>query len=265
MKTNITETFQITLHNLKRLLNGKSEAISQKQSSDGYKITVGSDIIWAPGPRRWRMYRKGLNHRLQDVSNRYGLVDIPQGHEDSWAIDVGAFMGEWALHMLRKGYNVLSIEPDPAAAVCARKNISQHYHGPRKWILEQRVALDTNKEVSFYSSAQNADGSIFQSTKHPSHLLTLQATTLDDIISTHPYIQDIAYLKMDAEGAEPEVLDGASNTLTRINTIGIDAGAERQGENTIIPCRERLLRHGFVDITIPPPPHKDIVVMRKKT
>ena len=52
-------------------------------------------------------------------------------------------------------------------------------------------------------------------------------------------------MKMDAEGAEPEVLMGAVKVLASCDGIGIDAEPERMGESTSGECRRVLAEAGF--------------------
>ena len=54
-------------------------------------------------------------------------------------------------------------------------------------------------------------------------------------------------LKIEAEGAEPEILMGIKNNLSKINYIAIDVSAER-GENnsfTITECVNFLSKNNF--------------------
>jgi FkbM family methyltransferase len=63
-----------------------------------------------------------------------------------------------------------------------------------------------------------------------------EATTLTALVDNHD-IKAIDYLKLDAEGAEPEVLDGLNPT--RVRKAAIDVGPERNGNDT----RSDVLRY----------------------
>ena len=60
------------------------------------------------------------------------------------------------------------------------------------------------------------------------------------------YIQ-IKLFKIDAEGFEPEVIEGSLNTLPKINYIAVDYGYERgKNENsTIVQVNEILYSQNF--------------------
>ena len=66
---------------------------------------------------------------------------------------------------------------------------------------------------------------------------------LDDV--TLP--KNIKLLKVEAEGFEPEVIEGAEETLIRTEYICVDFGSERgiEQENTVIEVNNILLKNNF--------------------
>jgi FkbM family methyltransferase len=216
-----------------------------KQVGDVFEVHVEGHVLLAPGIRRWRMYRRGIEARLEAVARRYGLHDVSPRSEGDWVVDIGGYMGEWSLYMLRKGFNVLAIEPDPNAARCLKENLTRYAPKGRIWLHDPRVAFNERKTVTFYSEPGNADGSVFPSVKHKSTPILLETERLDAIVADRIGDQPIRVFKMDAEGAEPEVLMGAPKVLTTCQRVGIDAGAERMGEATVDDCRRILLEAGF--------------------
>jgi len=243
---NVHEYIQCALNWLRSLLPGSGrKPVSFCSKGDLYEIHVEGKTIHAPGIRRWRTYRNGIDARLLSVVRRYGLDKLtPQG-EDEWVVDVGGYMGECSLYLLRKGFNVLVIEPDPNAALCLKENLTRFAPEGRTWLHDPRVALNERKEVTFYSEPSNADGSVFQSPNQKSRPITLQAEKLDDIVKDRIGDKRVRAMKMDAEGAEPEVLMGAVNIVANCDRIGIDAGPERMGESTAAECRRVLAAAGF--------------------
>jgi hypothetical protein len=125
-----------------------------------------------------------------------------------------------------------------------KENLIRFAPAGRTWLHDARVALDERKEVTFYSEPSNADGSVFQSS-NKSKPLTLQAEKLDDIVKDRIGDKRVRAMKMDAEGAEPEVLMGAVNVVASCERVGIDAGPERMGESTSEECRRVLAAAGF--------------------
>lgn len=54
-------------------------------------------------------------------------------------------------------------------------------------------------------------------------------------------------MKIEAEGAEPEILEGGVNALAMTDFVTVDCGFERGKEeaSTLAPVANFLLRHGF--------------------
>ena len=260
------ERLQILLHLLRAAFSSTRKPVHVRKVGCMFEIEVGGQTVFAPWIRRWRYYRNGFDARLDAVCRRYGLDDLYPAHADEWVIDVGAYMGEWSLHMLRKGFNVLAIEPDPDVARCLAENLARHAPREKEWLLDTRVCHRYRGHVTYHLESHNADSSIFASIDRPSKAVTLVAARLDDIVAERIGDKSIRALKMDAEGAEPEVLEGAPNLLRRCPRVSIDAGWERQGESTIVECRRVLDDAGFSvlandDLELSP----DIVAGRRHT
>lgn len=242
----VHEYIQCGINWLRSALPGSSrKRVSFCSKGEIYEIRVEGKTIHAPGIRRWRTYRNGVDARLLSVARRYGLDKLAPHGDDEWVIDVGGYMGECSLYLLRKGFNVLVIEPDPNAARCLKENLTRFAPEGRTWLHDPRVALNEQKEVTFYSEPSNADGSVFQSSNQKSKPITLQAEKLDDIVADRIGDKKVRAMKMDAEGAEPEVLMGATKVVASCDRIGIDAGPERMGESTSAECRRVLVAAGF--------------------
>ena len=210
-----------------------------------YEIRVDGQSILAPWIHRWRYYRGGFENRLDGVVLRYGLTDLHPYSKDDWVVDVGAYMGELSVQMLRRGFNVLAIEPDPDAARCLRENLKRHDPRGNEWRIDTRVCCSEQGQVTFHLEPHGADSSMFPSIARPSFPVTLVAACLDDIVEEQIGSSPIRGLKIDAEGAEPEVLRGARKLLERVPRISIDAGYERRGESTVDECQHILYQAGF--------------------
>lgn len=246
IKSHFVEYFQVGMNMIiSRLPFSTRHSVYMKKAGEVFEIHVEELVFHAPGIRRWRKYRYGVDARLASVARRYDLDNIEPKNDGEWVVDVGGYMGEWSLYMLRKGFNVLVIEPDPNAALCLKANLTRHAPIGSNWRHDPRVALNERKTVEFHSEPTNADGSVFPSSKFKSTQISLNADTLDFIVSDCIGDQPVRVIKMDAEGAEPEVLMGATKTLVHCERIGIDAGAERMGESTADDCRRILLEAGL--------------------
>ena len=73
-------------------------------------------------------------------------------------------------------------------------------------------------------------------------MITSKAVRLEKFIDAR-----IKYLKLEAEGAEPEVLDGLGDKLKLAEDVTADLGYKRglNSESTLAPVTNYLLQNGF--------------------
>jgi hypothetical protein len=110
-------------------------------------------------------------------------------------------------------------------------------------VLEQAL-WNVPKRLKFYSAFDTADSSLIPPSARLNSILRLNALPLDQVADLD-YLDHIDLIKVDGEGAEPEILEGASRTLLKTTHVSIDCGPERMGESTHDQVREILLRLGF--------------------
>ena len=213
----------------------------QLQEVDGYcRITAPDGSMFRVSPYGWRGYRRGLAGRLLVLDRVYlfSALHPPPGP----VLDVGAHAGEFSLMALNRGRAVYAVEPDPDALACLRRNLA----GRESVTVIDALVWKAEDELTFSLAASKADSSVFGADTPEATTGTIRrrATTLDRIAEDHG-IDALAFLKCDAEGAEPEVLEGGRELLRRTARIAIDTGPERQGERTTAACEALLRDAGF--------------------
>ncbi|MDD9870767.1 MAG: FkbM family methyltransferase [Gammaproteobacteria bacterium] len=136
------------------------------------------------------------------------------------------------------GVNYFALEPMDKEALCCRLN------NPGKTVLQQALWKE-NGRVQFYESTANDDSSIIEPPHHE-RVVNISAITLEKFAADHG-IGKIKILKVETEGAEPEVLMGAEKILHRIEYIAADLGPERGlGQKTTLPMAiDFLYPRGF--------------------
>lgn len=135
---------------------------------------------------------------------------------DANGIDVGAFKGTLTKPMLKiapRGTHI-AVEPQPAYARRLRKRF------PKVRVLD--VALgETPGTVEFVQALDSPARSGFKRIEYPSErertrTITVRVERLDDLVApTTP----IAFIKIDVEGAEYQVLRGAMATIRRDHPV----------------------------------------------
>jgi FkbM family methyltransferase len=236
---------KIARNNLRALFGIGGRRRLQVQARDGaFELRQGDDTLWLPSAQRILRYRQGMAARIRRVAEDYGAGrDYPFGPNET-VIDIGANIGEFSLAVAAQSRRVIAIEPDPDCFACLCRNVAAHANIETL----QTLLWSEPTELTFHSEPGHGDSSVFApDSGDATQSLTLPARTLDDI-AAELQIGSVDLLKCDAEGAEPEVLEGASAVLARTRLAAIDTGPERDGERTNAAC-SALLRAAGMTVT----------------
>lgn len=212
-----------------------------------YKVSDGNACIYIPRKKRVRMHMAGVQKRLAFIKNEYLIDDIPLADGDV-VIDVGANIGELSMALsAEKKLKIIAIEPEKEEVLALNRNLQ----GSEVEIYDCAL-WSSSDEIDFYSANDTGDSSVFQQFDHVQPLRR-KAYSLDDLVEKSEILRDlgkIKLLKLEAEGAEPEILEGASGILQRIEYITADVGAERgmEKESTLIPVQSILMDAGYEPI-----------------
>jgi len=230
------------------------------ENVDGFTTVVaGGERLAIAAPERWTFYRQGgVAGRALRLAREYGVdveVDVAPG---DLVVDVGANVGEFAREMLRRGARVVAIEGDPDVAACLRRNLQ----GCEGASVVECVLWFEAAELTFNAQPTTADSSLFSPDEGVGRAVAVSARTLDDVLADLD-VGPVALLKCDVEGAEPEVLRGAANTLNDTRAVLVDTGAEREGETTDAAC-EALLRAAGFDVSTGARTGRQITVARAR-
>ena len=235
------ERFKFARHQFYAAVGYQGRVSLNLREADGYcQISAPDGAVFNVHPVRWRLYKRGLSGRLRNLDRAYMFTALqpPPGP----VLDIGAYVGEFSLLALNEGRTVYAVEPDPDALACLQRNLA---------VWTAATVIDalmwkTDEELTFSLAAPQADSSIF-GTDDPeitADTIRRNATTLDRIADDHE-LETVAFLKCEAEGAEPEVLEGGRNLLRRTARIAIDTGPERRGKTTTAACEALLRDSGF--------------------
>jgi len=211
--------------------------VSVEDTTSGVVINVEGRKIHAPSPLRWKLYKHGWEARLDRLEAEYGVGRNVTLTSDAVVLDIGANAGEFAHVCARYGAHTHCFEPDPAIHACLTKNIAE---------LNNAMAYDTvvwreDGEIEFGLAPERADSSVFadDAMKVKKRAVTIETFCLENKIPR------LDFIKCDAEGAEPEVLEGISGFFPNVTAVALDTGAERNGLRTHEACAEILNANGF--------------------
>lgn len=156
-------------------------------------------------------------------------------------IDVGANVGEFSMAVAERGGRVYACEPDPGPYKCLEKNLYD-FAGSQCF----KVAFgEKNGILPFYISSRHNDSSFIKPETRSEKVEEIEVCTIDEFCSREN-IKEISVLKVEAEGYEPEILRGATRSLSSIvSQVAVDGGPERYGQTTIDECEGILKEKGF--------------------
>jgi len=158
--------------------------------------------------------------------------------ENDLIVDCGANVGELfsSLKYFDKTVKYIGIEPDLNTFECLNLNIENAKN------TSYNIALSNNQqEKQFFFDNYGGNSSLEKFGDAQSTILTTK--TLDSF----GLKEDIKLFKIDAEGHELEALEGAKNSLNKIEYITVDFGFEK-GENqdsTIVEVNNFLIENNF--------------------
>jgi FkbM family methyltransferase len=136
-------------------------------------------------------------------------------------VDVGANVGGYTVRLGKKFRRVLAVEPNPKASETLRRNIE--LNGLSNVVVIDAAVSDKVGDATMYvpSSGKTTRSSIIEKFKE-GRSFTVQTTTLDALLDGY---ERIDLLKVDAEGAEIDVLRGADRTLWKTSKLILELGS----------------------------------------
>jgi len=180
-----------------------------------------SSAIYFCRNSRVERYKHGISACLDNLAREYMISNISFADGDC-VVDCGANVGEVSLWLKRRNPRLkfILVEPEQLEAKCADWNL---FDGEERTI---RKALWKHEgTLPFYKKPESADSSLFE-VENADEVLNVPATTLEKLLE-EARVSRVRLLKLEAEGAEPEILLGCGDFLARIDYIAADCGPER--------------------------------------
>jgi FkbM family methyltransferase len=209
----------------------------------GFTLHRTGDLVYVPAPL--------------DARGRHALLHPPRVHPavlaflhpGSVACDVGANLGEWAVPFARAvgpAGRVIAIEPAPRSAAALEATLAANALRQAETV---RCAVGdrdgmTEFAVPVVTSARTDTGTARIGPARAGHeALQVQLRSLDSIAAERS-LDRLDLIKIDVEGHERYVLDGAAAILDRWRpVIVIETGHEAEGSRSAI--HDRLSRLGY--------------------
>lgn len=198
--------------------------LAQVRLPDGIMIEPLSDILIND-----EIYGRKIYDRFHEIQS------------DDFVIDVGGHVGVFALKASRKakGGMVISVEPHPSNYELLVRNMKEN-EIRNVQPLNLALASVGRQHIRLYLSKNPRGHST--SIRVSSKYLRVQAKTIDQLISDLK-LKKVDFIKIDAEGAELDILKGAEKTLKE-NDVFIAASCYHTPQQLLNVCRY-LLDKGF--------------------
>ena len=198
-----------------------------------------TEVDWRFGSidrmRGWLHYKNGFKKRKNQLISEYLIKDL-EFKDNDVILDIGANNGDFYLCFDKK-IKYYAYEPSPEIYSSLEYNIKNQN-------LYNLALSNTSGSTNFYLSDEFGDSSILPINNFTKKII-IKTKTLDEEIDR---IQlKIKLIKLEAEGFEPEILQGLKKHLNSVEYITIDCGFERgtKNESTIAECSNYLIRNNF--------------------
>jgi FkbM family methyltransferase len=174
-------------------------------------------------------------------------------------IDIGANQGQYATRFRQLGYEgeIVSFEPLSDAFSTLAKAASHD----ERWQVKQLAVGSENGSATLHVSANSVSSSLLDvgevhvAAAPSSHQLRdeqVTVTTLDDALAGTPFRS--AWLKIDTQGFESEVLAGATETLSRVSVVQCELSLVELyvGQPQFLDVLQQIQTLGFRAVRITP-------------
>ena len=239
----------VFFENLYSILRRKNFRFSYDKDTNLFKISENSrSCFFSDTKRGFSIYRNGIDHRENFLFSSYCLQNIKFNSHDI-IIDCGANSGDLFLKLNKyiDSGNYIAVEPNPSDFKILSLNV------PKESILINKALGNVNSKLSFYVSTSSGDSSLIEPVKYDD-IIKVDVVRLDDLLLDLKKTK-IKLLNLEAEGFEPEILEGLGTSIKYCEYISVDGGYERgvNAEQTFTSITNYLLTNGFeiVDVYFP--------------
>lgn len=185
------------------------------------------------------VWPEGLMHIRAQLLAKYQDGDVHLGPTDV-VLEAGANVGEFTTAAANIVKEVYAFDPDPETFGCLAKNVATYSN---VHIFNEGLG-NAEGSAPLYISHANSDSS-FLAPRDKGDSCVMRPITTIAAVMERSGLQNIGFLKVEAEGFEPEILEGAGGRLQDVSKVAVDCGPERFGKDTFCECEKVLDEAGF--------------------
>ncbi|WP_128291958.1 FkbM family methyltransferase [Afifella aestuarii] len=225
--------------------HGRGRPVEIIPDAERVIIDDGLRRLALPSLNRVPRYRSGIGARLHLTGEKYAVGTLYFPRESDVVIDIGANVGELTILCADAGATVIAIEPDPRAYACLAQNV----RGLDNVRLVSCAMWKGREALKLHLAPDGASSSLIRRPEQKRAFASVEAWPLDALPAVAA-LPAIDFMKIDAEGVEPEILAGAMRTLKRTRLLAIDmnpahgrAGAWDKVERALEVMGFQMLEH----------------------
>jgi FkbM family methyltransferase len=173
---------------------------------------------------RLLVHRAGFDVKRDEFSANF--VPALKAHGISEVLDIGANAGQFAIEMRRAKVTGRIVSVEPLSAPFAQ--LSARATGDPLWSVERAAVSDAPGTLTINVAGNSVSSSVLpmldqhaQAAPSSRYVATeeVPAITVDELVERHGMVPESAVLKIDVQGYEKAVLDGAAKTLGRFGAV----------------------------------------------
>lgn len=218
------------ISNIRFILLGKKDRIKLTTSNGQKYLTISDSLnklnsVFINKYLGYNSYHNGLKERLLQIGESTYMFNMVDLRDQDLVLDVGANLGDVSMYFRLKKINVryIGFEPSKSEYKCLKINIKQD---SSEKVFQVALGNKTG-QMTFYSKPDNGDSSLIKMSDF-SEKYEIQVKTLDQQIEELGLQNTkIKLLKLEAEGFEPEIIQGYKKYLSNTEYVVADLGPER--------------------------------------
>ncbi|WP_233745344.1 FkbM family methyltransferase, partial [Halobacterium bonnevillei] len=185
-------------------------------------------------PNMWQLHHGSRENRCRQAGAYTLNYEIDPGDV---VVDVGAYLGQFSLYAAETASKVIAIDPYASINDCLQRNVA---NSPTITVYPV-AAWNRDEPLSIQLSHYPSDTSLLEPDILPTGKeVEVPGRTISSICA-EAGVDSIDVLKIEAEGVEPEVLEGAPDA----KKIIVNCGPERRGEKPTETVVKMLEQRGY--------------------
>lgn len=175
--------------------------------------------FWVPGKAFGKPFFDTLTKRGLPIhcdANVKACLEALGPRRRTLAVDGGAYVGVWSIHLIQHFSKVIAFEPIAGNVECYKKNIPRWVRKSRSWSIEN-LALSDNARLDSMTTTRKPYTHRFLPIPPDTPAETLIPVTTATLDSYDLPALDL--LKLDVEGHEYEALQGALSSIQKFKPV----------------------------------------------